>query len=125
MSEEVKLDTLARISVKDILSWNDAKCKEMDSCIHIPLVEIKNMIKAVIKETEKLRKINDAVKSGEMQGYIIVCPNCGVKYTVLTHELNRGVDITCQDCGCSYRQDKNIVGISCTLPNSSNVDILG
>ena len=46
-----------------------------------------------------------------MDGYVIVCPDCKVQYTVKPDELNYDVEIICQDCGAHYVQNKNIFGI--------------
>lgn len=107
-----------QINLEELITWDDEKCKEFDKQSFIPSIITRDLAKKLKKTLEEYKvlfiedkQIKDVLKQGDMDGYAIVCPDCKVQYTVKPDELNYDVEITCQDCGAHYVQNKNIFGI--------------
>lgn len=100
-----------KLDPQEIIKWTDEECAKNDKSFHIAAIDVRNILRELVAVYERLNLLDSILKKGEMTGYIIECPKCHVRYVVSTSDLNRGVNIRCQDCGEEYVQDQNIYGI--------------
>ena len=107
-----------RISVAEIVDWTDEQCESFDASSKISMKEVRTIVqnyKATLEDlmqvSKELDSLRNVLKTGSMQGYVIVCPDCKVSYKVTPNDINYDKEIVCQDCGAKYLQTKNIFGI--------------
>lgn len=102
-----------KFSISDIMTWSDEVCEKMDNVIKFSIKDIRDKLRLIDFYYRNYQTYQAILSGGYLKGYIIKCPNCGVEYEISHAELNRGHEITCQDCGHSYKQTDNIESIVC------------
>ena len=106
-----KVEEKVEMNAGMILSWDDEKCKQLDDTIHIPLIDVKNILMAAVETEKKFNSLMNILSKGEMMAYIVKCPHCQEKYNVSSMELNRKEEVTCKKCEKSFKENENIEGI--------------
>ena len=118
-------DDTFEIKIDELVNWTDEECAEFDEKRHIAVATVRELAKELIglsntcktlrEQYQVLYNENYSLKSvlldGRVLGYAITCPECKVNYNIKPDELNYNEEITCQDCGAKYIQNKNIVGL--------------
>lgn len=106
------------INIEEIITWTDEQCEEFDKNNRLQAKVVRDIVskwnqlsKDYIQLYNNFNQLQGILSNGQMLGYQISCPNCKVSYRVKPDELNYNVEITCQDCGTKYIQNKNIFGI--------------
>lgn len=108
----------SNLKIEELINWTDEQCENFDSTNKIKAVDVREIVKKwdslskdYVSLYNQLNELQSILRDGRMMGYQISCPNCKVTYEVKPEELNYNVEITCQDCGEKYLQNKNIFGI--------------
>lgn len=106
------------LNIEELINWTDEQCEEFDKDSKIKTITVREVVKKwdslskdYINVYNQLVELQGILRDGRMLGYQISCPNCNVTYEVKPEELNYNIEITCQDCGEKYLQNKNIFGI--------------
>ena len=110
LNEENKV----KLNFSDLITWTDEKCEEFDTKSFIPSKAVRDILLQnvkLVKERDDYKQFQQVVSEGLMLGYVITCPKCHVQYKIAPTDLNFNKEITCQDCGETYIQNKNIFGI--------------
>ena len=103
-------------NIEQIIEWSDEECQNFEG--QIPVILVRDVLKKwqnlsndYLEVYKAHNQLTSILSSGRMIGYTITCPECKVSYSIKPEELNYNIEITCQDCGARYIQNKNIVGI--------------
>ena len=114
---EVKTEE-ASVNFQDMMVWTDEQCADFDQKQYIKSRDIRDLIIRSVNAMDALRQIEQELNifkgilgNGEVLGYVIKCPKCGVEYRVTPQDLHFEEEITCQDCSEKYIQNKNIIGV--------------
>ena len=115
---------MENFNIEEIINWSDEQCENFDKEGGIPTIQVRNVVNkwnALSLDYNKIyndyRALVNILSQGKMIGYTITCPKCSVSYNIKPDELNYNIDITCQDCGEHYVQNKNITGIWVKVDN--------
>lgn len=100
------------LNIYDILSWDDAKCNEMNNEVRIPLIQIRDILAMSTDAQNKYNVIRTVLRTGAMTGYSVECPQCHKVLEVNPRDLVREGEAVCSGCGCSYNQVEAIRGIT-------------
>jgi len=117
--EETKLAE-AQFQISDVISWDDAKCAEMDSKVHFPVKVVRDILKKSVASDQNYSILKAILFKGLLKGYAIQCPKCKERTEILVADLDRENEVTCTKCGIKYKQLPNIIGIS-TYPDNEEV----
>lgn len=116
--EETEATDMNQVDIEKLVNWTDEECEAFDKEHHIPVKEyrdILNRFRTLVQDFNTLFIQHDQIKTllvnGDVIGYTVACPKCNVTYNVKTNDLNYNTEITCQDCGEKYIQNKNIIGL--------------
>lgn len=99
-----------QLKIEDIITWDDAKCNEMNAKMQIPLTQVRDILKNSVATQNNYNVLRTVLMSGAMTGYSVECPQCHKVTEVEPKLMNRKDNVTCE-CGCSYSQPKCIRGI--------------
>ena len=97
--------------IEDIISWDDAKCEEMDTKVHISLKQVRDILKDSMRAASSFNALRAVLMTGAMIGYSVECPQCHKVTKVNPENLVRKGTVTCPECNSSYEQTKCIRGI--------------
>lgn len=104
--------------LSNLAEWTNEQCSEFDTKNFIPSEKVRDLLieRNTIAQRESeifnsFTQLRTILAMGEMLGYVVKCPKCGIEYRVSPQDLNYNVEITCQDCGEKYIQNQNILGI--------------
>ena len=100
-----------QLKIEDIISWDDAKCNEMNASVHIPLTQVRDILINSIKAQNNYNVLRTVLMTGAMTGYSIECPQCHKVLSVDPKDLVRKGSVACPECGTLYEQTKCIRGI--------------
>ena len=101
-----------QLKIEDIITWDDAKCNEMNATVQIPLTQVRDILKNSMKVQNNYNVLRTVLMTGAMTGYSVECPQCHKITEVEPKDLVRNGNVTCPECGCSYSQNKCIRGIT-------------
>lgn len=101
-----------QLKIEDIITWDDAKCNEMNATVQIPLTQVRDILKNSVATQNNYNVLRTVLMSGAMVGYSVECPQCHKVTEVNPRDLVREGNVTCPDCECSYSQVKCIRGIT-------------
>ena len=101
-----------QLKIEDIITWDDAKCNEMNATVQIPLTQVRDILKNSINVQNNYNVLRTVLTTGAMTGYSVECPQCHKVMEVNPKDLVREGNTTCAECGCSYSQVKCIRGIT-------------
>lgn len=101
-----------QLKIEDIITWDDAKCNEMNATVQIPLTQVRDILKNSVNVQNNYNVLRTVLMTGAMLGYSVECPQCHKVYDVNPKDLVREGSTTCPECGASYEQTKAIRGIT-------------
>ena len=101
-----------QLKIEDIITWDDAKCNEMNATVQIPLTQVRDILKNSVNVQNNYNVLRTVLMTGAMLGYSVECPQCHKVMEVNPKDLVREGNVICPDCGASYEQTKAIRGIT-------------
>ena len=100
-----------QLKIDDIVTWDDAKCNEMNASVQIPLTQVRDILINSMRVQSNYNVLRTVLMTGAMMGYSIECPQCHKVMEINPTDLNRTGNAVCPECGCLYEQTKCIRGI--------------
>ena len=118
IEETKQVEKQENIGIADLINWSDEQCEEFDKSKHFSAINVREIARSLVSSIQKYNELlvtseqfKQFVISGKMIGYTITCPKCKINYSVNAPDLKFDEEITCQDCGEKYIQNKNITGL--------------
>lgn len=109
-----------QLRIDDIVTWDDAKCNEMNASVQIPLTQVRDILKNSIQVQNNYNVLRTVLMTGAMLGYSVECPECHKVMEVNPKDLIRKGNAVCPECGALYEQVKAIRGITTYEENKEN-----
>ena len=109
-----------QLKIEDIITWDDAKCNEMDAVTKIPFIQVRDILKGSIQAQNNYNVLRTVLMTGAMLGYSVECPECHKVTEVNPKDLIRTGNAVCPECGALYEQVKAIRGITTYEGNKEN-----
>ena len=101
-----------QLRIEDIITWDDAKCNEMNATVQIPLTQVRDILKNSVNVQNNYNVLRTVLMTGAMLGYSVECPQCHKVTEVNPKDLVRRGTVACPECGHLYEQAKAIRGIT-------------
>ena len=109
-----------QLRIDDIVTWDDAKCNEMNASVQIPLTQVRDILINSMRVQSNYNVLRTVLMTGAMLGYSVECPECHKVMEVNPKDLIRKGNAVCPECGALYEQVKAIRGITTYEENKEN-----